>query len=84
MSERHGKYSEWRSLPPWQLWLDIIAHIYLQFEARLTSYLKEEIPDKYNDKMSGTVTVFVTSPDTRSERRFDQHITVKQLKVLHL
>lgn len=32
--------------------------------------------------MSGTVTVFVTSPDTRSERRFDLHLTVKQLKVI--
>ncbi|KZT00597.1 uncharacterized protein LAESUDRAFT_732197 [Laetiporus sulphureus 93-53] len=27
-----------------------------------------------------TVTVFVVSPDTRSERRFDLHITVQQLK----
>lgn len=30
--------------------------------------------------MSGTVTVFVVSPDTRSERRFDLHLTVEQLK----
>ncbi|KAL5536687.1 hypothetical protein ACEPAF_510 [Sanghuangporus sanghuang] len=30
--------------------------------------------------MSGTVTVFVVSPDTRSERRFDLHLTVQQLK----
>ncbi|EPQ56159.1 hypothetical protein GLOTRDRAFT_137972 [Gloeophyllum trabeum ATCC 11539] len=30
--------------------------------------------------MSGTVTVFVKSPDTRSERRFDLHLTVGQLK----
>ncbi|TFY82551.1 hypothetical protein EWM64_g1462 [Hericium alpestre] len=30
--------------------------------------------------MSSIVTVFVTSPDTRSERRFDLHITVGQLK----
>ncbi|OBZ73726.1 Tubulin-folding cofactor B [Grifola frondosa] len=27
------------------------------------------------------VSVFVVSPDTRSERRFDLHITVEQLKV---
>lgn len=31
--------------------------------------------------MSGIVNVFVVSPDTRSERRFDLHITVQQLKV---
>jgi len=30
--------------------------------------------------MSSTVTVFVTSSETRSERRFDAHITVEQLK----
>ncbi|KAH8110723.1 CAP Gly-rich domain-containing protein [Phellopilus nigrolimitatus] len=30
--------------------------------------------------MSGSVTVFVVSPDTRSERRYDLHLTVKQLK----
>ena len=30
--------------------------------------------------MSGTVTVFVVSPDTRSERRYDLHLTVGQLK----
>ncbi|CCM02652.1 uncharacterized protein FIBRA_04756 [Fibroporia radiculosa] len=30
--------------------------------------------------MSSTVNVFVVSPDTRSERRFDLHITVQQLK----
>ncbi|KAI0075337.1 hypothetical protein K474DRAFT_1600046 [Panus rudis PR-1116 ss-1] len=30
--------------------------------------------------MSSSVTVFVTSPDTRSERRFDLHISVSQLK----
>ena len=30
--------------------------------------------------MSGTVTVFVVSPDTRSERRYDPHLTVVQLK----
>ena len=30
---------------------------------------------------SSTATVFVTSPDTRSERRYDLHITVEQLKV---
>ncbi|KAH7890988.1 CAP Gly-rich domain-containing protein [Phlebopus sp. FC_14] len=30
--------------------------------------------------MFSTVTVFVTSPDTKSERRFDLHITVEQLK----
>ncbi|KAL5531235.1 hypothetical protein ACEPAG_4112 [Sanghuangporus baumii] len=30
--------------------------------------------------MSGTVTVFVVSPDTRSERRLDLHLTVQQLK----
>jgi len=28
-----------------------------------------------------TVTVFVASPDTRSERRYDLHLTVDQLKV---
>jgi tubulin-folding cofactor B len=27
------------------------------------------------------VNVFVVSPDTRSERRFDPHLTVEQLKV---
>nr|QLC36020.1 ubiquitin-like fold super family protein [Taiwanofungus camphoratus] len=31
--------------------------------------------------MSSTVNIFVVSPDTRSERRFDLHITVQQLKV---
>ncbi|KDQ61919.1 hypothetical protein JAAARDRAFT_123826 [Jaapia argillacea MUCL 33604] len=30
--------------------------------------------------MSGTLTVFVRSPDTRSERRFDPHLTIAQLK----
>ncbi|KAF8623157.1 hypothetical protein AX17_007545 [Amanita inopinata Kibby_2008] len=30
--------------------------------------------------MSGIVNVFVVSPDTRSERRIDPHITVEQLK----
>jgi len=30
--------------------------------------------------MSGTVSVFVVSPDTRSERRFDLHTTIGQLK----
>lgn len=30
--------------------------------------------------MSSIVNVFVVSPDTRSERRFDLHITVEQLK----
>lgn len=30
--------------------------------------------------MSGTVSVYVISPDTRSERRFDLHLTVEQLK----
>ncbi|KZT20957.1 hypothetical protein NEOLEDRAFT_1139985 [Neolentinus lepideus HHB14362 ss-1] len=30
--------------------------------------------------MSGTITVFVKSPDTRSERRFDLHLTIGQLK----
>ncbi|PCH44550.1 hypothetical protein WOLCODRAFT_26847 [Wolfiporia cocos MD-104 SS10] len=30
--------------------------------------------------MSSAITVFVVSPDTRSERRFDLHITVQQLK----
>lgn len=32
--------------------------------------------------MSSIVNVFVVSPDTRSERRFDLHIAVQQLKVL--
>src|SRR6266550_956246 len=32
--------------------------------------------------MSGVVKVFVVSPDTRSERRFDLHLTVEDLKVL--
>ena len=31
--------------------------------------------------MSGVVNVFVVSPDTRSERRLDLHLTVQQLKV---
>ncbi|KAG6334168.1 hypothetical protein ID866_4915 [Astraeus odoratus] len=31
--------------------------------------------------MSTTVNVFVVSPDTHSERRFDLHTTVEQLKV---
>lgn len=31
--------------------------------------------------MSGTVNVFVVSPDTHSERRINPHITVEQLKV---
>ena len=31
--------------------------------------------------MSSTVHVFVISPDTRSERRFDLHVTIEQLKV---
>lgn len=37
---------------------------------------------KYNMRASNpiTVKVFVISPDTRSERRFDLHITVEQLK----
>ena len=30
--------------------------------------------------MSGLATVFVVSPDTRSERRYDLHTTVQQLK----
>ncbi|KAI0091545.1 CAP Gly-rich domain-containing protein [Irpex rosettiformis] len=30
--------------------------------------------------MSGTVSVFVISPDTRSERRFDLHTTIEQIK----
>jgi tubulin-folding cofactor B len=30
--------------------------------------------------MSGVVNVFVSSPDTHSERRIDPHITVAQLK----
>ena len=34
-------------------------------------------------QMSSIVNVFVVSPDTRSERRFDLHITVEQLKVPH-
>lgn len=32
--------------------------------------------------MSTIVNVFVVSPDTQSERRFDLHITIQQLKVL--
>ncbi len=32
--------------------------------------------------MSGIVNVFVSSPDTHSERRIDPHITVAQLKVM--
>lgn len=31
--------------------------------------------------MSTSVNLFVVSPDTRSERRYDLHITVQQLKV---
>lgn len=31
--------------------------------------------------MSGVVRVFVVSPDTRSERRLELHITVQKLKV---
>lgn len=33
-------------------------------------------------KMSGVVNVFVSSPDTYSERRIEPHITVGQLKVI--
>jgi len=33
-----------------------------------------------NTKMSGVVNVFVSSPDTHSERRIDPHITVAQFK----
>ena len=33
--------------------------------------------------MSSTISVFVISPDTRSERRFNLHITVGQLKVAY-
>lgn len=34
----------------------------------------------FSQNMSTIVNVFVESPDTRSERRFDLHITVEQLK----
>ena len=34
--------------------------------------------------MSGLVTLFVSSPDTRSERRFDLHLPISQLKVSNL
>lgn len=38
-------------------------------------------PDQFpSPKMPSIVNVFVVSPDTRSERRFDLHITVEQLK----
>lgn len=31
--------------------------------------------------MSSTISLFVSSPDTHSERRFDLHTTISQLKV---
>ena len=34
--------------------------------------------------MSSIMNVFVVSLDTRSERQFDLHITIEQLKVQHL
>jgi tubulin-folding cofactor B len=31
--------------------------------------------------MTSIVKLFVASPDTHSERRFDPHVTIEQLKV---